>query len=175
MKYTQLENKIDEMKINQHEMEQYERNKNIEINGLDEIRNESTHDVIKKLAKAFVIEDFKPDTVEKAHRIPNKNKDKTNSFIVQFKNREARDKWIEAKKKIVTNDQLLQNGNGRRVFINEHMTPYYRQLFWKTKNHAKENNIKFVWFKNGKVLTRVSADEKKVVVIRSENDLKQVV
>ena len=170
--YNVLQKNMEEMRLKQHESEQYERNKNIEINGLDEVKNENVNDIMQKLATAFKVDDFKLNMVDKMHRIPSKNKDKPNTLIVQFKHRMDRDKWLESKKKTVTNDQILQNANGKRIYVNENMTPYYRQLFWKTKNYAKENNIKYVWFKNGKVLTRVDEKEKKVTVIRSEMDLK---
>ena len=66
---------------------------------------------------------------------------------------------------------MLQNQNGKRVYVNENMTPHYRQLFWRAKNYAKENNIKYVWFKNGKVLMRRSDEEKTVITVKSEGDL----
>jgi len=172
LQFVQLEKRIEEMKLSQCEKEQYDRNKNIEINGLEENPKENLHDVMKKMADAYGIQDYRTDVVEKMHRIPSKNKEKVSSIIVQFKRREDRDKWISAKKRTVTNDQILQNSNGKRIFVNENMTPHFRQLFWKAKNFAKENKYKYVWFKNGKVLMRKEESDKAVMVIRSERDLK---
>ena len=170
-KQMKMEERLEELKVNVHEKEQYDRNRNLEINEMDMMTNENSTDLVCKLANKFGIEHFRPDMIDKVHRIPNNNKNKCSTLIVQFKFREARDAWLKAKKHVVTNDDLFGNGNGKRVYINENMSPFYKNLFWKTKTHAAENKIKYVWFARGKVLMR-KTEKDTVTWVRSEKDLK---
>lgn len=152
------------------EKEQYERNKNLEINQLDWMENEDLTKVIEDLAKNFNVS-FQSTEIEKAHRIPNRNKNKPSSVIIQFKFRESRDRWLKEKRRIVTNDNMYRNGNRQRIFINENMTPFTKTLFWKTKMWAKEKKYAFVWFRNGKIMMRKNKDDKEVKIIHEEEDL----
>lgn len=158
------------MKIEQYEQEQYMRNKNIEIANVDVCQNEDIVDTIERIAKQFNIShDLKE--VEKAHRVPTRNPNKTPNIVIQFKTREDRDKWIKSRKKTTTNDDCFKNGNGRKIFINEHMTQYNKNLFWKTKEYARQNQIKFVWFREGKVRMKKDESQKIIQIVRSESDL----
>ena len=111
------------------------------------------------------------EQIEKGHRIPNNNPNKVPSIVVQFKCREDRDMWVKKKKKVVTNDNCFGNGNGQKIYVNEHMTPFYKQLLWKTKNFARQNNVKYTWFRDGKIRIRIKEDDKFSKIIRSEKDL----
>lgn len=165
-----LNGEIQQLRNDVREKDQYERNRNLEINGLDWLPNEDLPQVVQKVATAFGVKNYKKEMIDAAHRIPNKNKDKPSTLIMQFKHRDCRDAWLRAKKTIVTNDSLYRNGNGKRVYINENMSPYYRELFWKTKAFAKENGYKFVWFLRGKVMMKKNEGDKDVFVIKSEAD-----
>lgn len=157
--------------MKQKEKEQYERNRNIEINQLDWLPNENLKEVIQKVAHSFGLDNYRPEHIDAAHRIPNRNKEKPSTIIIQFKHREGRDAWVAQRKKVVTNDDIHKNGNGRRIYLNENMTPHYKELFWKTKMYAKEHNIKYVWFLRGKIMTRKQEGDKEVKIVRSEKDL----
>ena len=163
---TQLE--VEQLKMNTRERDQYERNRNIEVHNVDQAKNENLRDVVGKLATAFGIRYYRPEMIDAAHRLPSKNKDRPPAIIIQFKFRDSRDAWINEKKTVVTNDQLFANSNGTRIYINENMTPYYKDLFWKTKKHARENNIKFVWFLRGKIMVRIKEGDKRIYVCSKE-------
>ena len=154
------------------EKEQYDRNRNLEINQMDWLPNENLKEIVQRVADNFNIKSYKPEQIEAAHRIPNRNRQKPSAVIIQFKHRDYRDAWLEHKKRIVTNDNMYRNGNRKRIYLNENMSPYYKSLFWKAKTFARENNIKYVWFRRGKIMMRRNEDEKEVKVIRSEEDLK---
>lgn len=166
-----LEMKMHQIEVENKEKEQYDRNRNLEINQLDWLANEKLNDLIPKLAQIFNVRNFRQDQIETMHRIPNRNKNKCSSIIIQFKHREYRTEWLRNRKVNVTNDDVYKNGNKNKVYINENMSPYYKTLFWKTKMYAKSNNIKYVWFSNGKVHMRVNENEERVITVRSELDL----
>jgi len=127
---------------------------------------------LHKIAQQFDINTYNATQVDKAHRIPNRNPNKNEAIVVQFKCRVDRDAWITARKKVVTNDAAFSNGNRKRIYINEHLTPYYKSLLWKTKEHAKLKGYKYVWIKNGRIAMRKAEGDKNVYTIRSELDLK---
>ena len=158
------------MQLESKQREQYDRNRNLEVNQLDWLQDENLNQVIKNLASNFNIE-YHESEIEAAHRIPNRNKNKPSSVIIQFKHRNSRDKWLNEKKRIVTNDNMYRNGNRQRIYINENMTPYMKTLFWKTRNFAKENSFDYVWFRNGKIMMRKNKEEKEVIMIREDDDL----
>lgn len=59
------------------------------------------------------------------------------------------------------------------IYVNEHLTKYFRELMWQAKTRKTENGeklYKFVWFKDSKLLVRRN-DTSKIERIRSNNDL----
>ena len=165
-----LEKKLNTMYRETKEKEQYDRNRNLEINQLDWLQEENLKQVINDLARNFNIA-HQDAEIETAHIIPNRNRNKPSTVIIQFKHRNSRDKWLNEKKRIVTNDNMYRNGNRQRIYINENMTPFMKTLFWKTKTWAKQNDYSYVWFKNGKILMRKNKEEEEVKTIHEEEDL----
>lgn len=173
-KKAEQEKFIEDLKQGTNEKDQYERNRNLEINQLDWLPEEKIPDVVERLAHAFGVTFFKHEMVDAAHRLPNKNKSKPSTLLLQFKHRDCRDAWLQAKKKIVTNNNIYNNGNGNRIYLNENMTPYYRDLFWKVRKHAKEKGFKFVWFLRGKIMVKKNESDRDVFIVRKESDLTQL-
>lgn len=80
-----------------------------------------------------------------------------------------------------TRDSILSLKNAAKtlntkspIFISEILTPYYKELLWKTKQLAKDNHFQFVWFKTGKLLVRKGPGDK-IIHIKHENDFKKIV
>jgi len=169
------EEDLQRIKSTQNEMEQYSRNRNLEILGVEkpqEKPQENVREIVRKIAEVLQLDNFEAEQIEMCHRIPSRNTERAESIIVQFKSRVHREEWLEKrKKKVVTNAQIGNKDNKKRIYINEHMTQYYKQLFWKTKQYAKVKQIKFVWIKNSKIYIRGSEDQKEIRWIRKEEDL----
>lgn len=166
-----LEDELKKMKMSQNELDQYSRNRNIEISGLEQKTGENVLQLVCKLAQELQIEGFQQDQIEKCHRVPSRHPDKINSIIVQFKARSDRDNWMKNKKRVVTNNQIIDSPSKSRVFVNEHLTPYFKALLWQTKQFAKKNNFKYVWVRNSKINMRKDENESAVRIVRSEEDL----
>lgn len=66
---------------------------------------------------------------------------------------------------------MYNNGNRKRIYLNENMTAYYKNLFWKVKTFARERNFKYVWYRNGKIMMRKDNDTAEVIHINGEEDL----
>lgn len=79
-----------------------------------------------------------------------------------------------------TRDALLSLKNAAKtlnpnspIFLSEVLSPYYKELLWKTKQTAKETLHQFVWFKSNKLLVRKASGDK-IIQIKHENDLKKM-
>ena len=94
-----LEQRMNTMQLELKDKEQYDRNRNLEVNQLDWLPDENLGQVIKSLANNFNIT-YHESEIETAHRIPNRNKKKPSTIIIQFKHRNSRDKWLNEKKEL---------------------------------------------------------------------------
>lgn len=170
---TDLRTEINCVRQTQNENDQYSRNKNIEIFGVEVSKKESMKDIIHGLVEKMELKNFQDSDIEKAHRLPTKSKTRPETIVVQFKSRERRDEWIERKKNKITNNDIFGNGNNQRIYINEHLTPYYKDLMWRTKQAAKDT-YKFIWYRGGKILLRKDEKERFVRTVKSDKDLDQL-
>ena len=94
---TELKHTMQKVQQNQNEMDQYNRNKNIEIYGVEMEKNEDIVDTIYRLADGLHINTFHESQIERAHRLPTRNKSKPETIIIQFKCRDYRDQWLTGK------------------------------------------------------------------------------
>ena len=156
-----------------NQLEQYGRNCNLELGEVMEVERENLEDVVVAVARKMDI-NLTPAEIETVHRLPAK-KDRIRSIIVQLNSRKKRDEFILKRNKVrITNDDLLRNGNKSKVYVNENLTPFYKNLLWKAKNVQKEKGYEFAWFRFGKVLMR--KDERSPVIkINQESDLNKLV
>lgn len=156
-----------------NQLEQYGRNHNFELGEVTEIEKENLEDVVVAVARKMDI-NLTPAEIETVHRLPAK-KGKVRSIIVQLNSRKKRDEFILKRSKVrISNDDLLGNGNKSKVYINENLTPFYKNLLWKAKTIQQEKRYAFAWFRFGKVLMR--KDERSPVIrIDQESDLNELV
>jgi Baculovirus FP protein len=152
---------IEALTIQVNSLDQYGRKKNIEITNIEEKRGENIEEIVLNLAEKLDV-DLAAHEIESAHRLPTRNADKVAPIIVQFASRKKRDQFLE-KKKTVVSSNLLTGGTSevgeRKVYINENLAPFYKELFWKTKQRAKDAGYKFVWIKRGRIFVKKNETE----------------
>lgn len=69
---------------------------------------------------------------------------------------------------------LVKIGNDNNaVYVNESLTILNRQLFSKAREYRKQNNLKYLWIKTGKIFMRAK-DDGKVFEIKSISDFSDV-
>ena len=115
------------------------------------------------------------DGISIAHRLLPKRGQSTSSdkqhppitvrFLSRYKKNEVHYKRFNAK----DINEYPVNGMDR-PFINENLTQKRKQLFWQTKQKAKELNYKFIWTFNGQIFIRKNVRRNKIQV-KSVNDL----
>ena len=84
--------------------------------------------------------DIDPYDVVAIHELPNKNKD-IYKTIVKFH-------FHETKSKIFKNIKKLKDTN-IYIIINDHLTKYNSEIFYKARNLLKDSKIKYCWTVNG--------------------------
>lgn len=160
-----LENKI-------HEMEQYSRNRNVEVKGVEELGRENLKEIAVSIASKCGV-NMRQEDIEVAHRVDNRTGKEPRDIIIQFKTREVRDTLIQAKKTKINNTDITAGKLDKPIYVNEHLSAYYKRLFWETRSKCIERKYRYVWVKNGKILARKSENEH-VIRIQSDEDLKKI-
>jgi hypothetical protein len=163
---------INDLTVRVNQLEQYGRNKNLEINEVAEVKGENVEDLVRKISEKAGVQ-LKEEDIEVAHRLPKtKTENRPATIIVQFTTRKMRDKVFAARKKIVTNAEVTGQQSGR-IYISENLSFFYRNLLKKAKLKARGLNYKYTWYRNGTVRVRKEADGQ-VIVIEKEEDLEKI-
>ena len=128
-----LENKL-------NEIEQYSKKTNIIISSSTDFLNKSDNKKSEfiNFVKNQLNIDIDPYDVVAIHELPNKNKD-IYKTIVKFH-------FHETKSKIFKNIKKLKDTN---IYINDHLTKYNSEIFYKARNLLKDSKIKYWWTVNG--------------------------
>ncbi|CAK1590036.1 unnamed protein product [Parnassius mnemosyne] len=164
-------NKALEERVN--ELEEKDKEKKVELAGLEKKENEDVAKIIVQIANKLQMD---VSQIEHAERVGREkpNVDKPLPVVVTLRTKEARDKWIEIRKKRLTNGEIYGTNNDTRIYINENLTRYKRNLLWVTKNQLKKT-YKYIWVQDGKILIRKSDEQKKIMSIRSERDIEKYI
>jgi Baculovirus FP protein len=150
--------------------DQYSRNKNIELSNVEELDRENLEEIVMEIAKQLDV-DIEERDIDAVHRLPTKIKKGSDKIIVQFTSRKKRDSFLEKRKLLLKSSDVTGGQRDLRIYINENLSPYYRELLWRAKQKAKDKGFKFVWVKNGRILTRRNELSKRVFRIDSIKDL----
>lgn len=152
-------------------LDQYGRRNNIEIDNITEVVDENIEAiVIKVAAKLSVV--LSANDIEAAHRLPSRNTGRPAKIIVRFVNRKKREEIISKKKLAATikSQDIVEVGQFR-IYINENLSPYFRELLWTVKTRAKASGFKFVWWSRGKILVRKDETSRNVIRINCFKDI----
>lgn len=172
----QKDKAIEELKDELHEFQQHYRNSYLEIHNLPEVGGEDKKVLEKHVIKIAAISgvELKEDDIEEVHRIPTKNRDKIKPVIVHLSSRKKRNAILSELKKVkLTQDTVINNKNNSRVYVNESLTKYNKELLFECKRKAMEINYKYVWTAEGKILMR--AEERgRVIRIKTLSDLQNL-
>lgn len=168
---TTLEKRACELERRVTNQEQYSRNCNVEIQGVEKRENEQVIDIVSQIGTA-IGEPIALSDIESCHRVPTRNPDKTN-IIVQFKSRAKRDITLrKAKKTKLTNLQIGLNSSNA-VFVNEHLCPTLKRLLGMAIRRKHEHKWKSVWTFGGRIFARQS-DDAVMIQITDEADLDKI-
>lgn len=145
------ENKINNLETRLAELEQVSTSYNwAELAGVITHSNEEPLDTITRLFKEIKIE-VEPQKIKRIIRYQDRSQKMEGGhyrYKIQLQDEEAQQRVLNSRK----------NARENKVFIGELLTPYFKELLWKTKQKAKDNNYLYTWFKNNKILTKKNSD-----------------
>lgn len=164
--------------LNDHETritnsEQYSRNCNVEIKGIEEGSNENLQAMLCQMG-SVLNEPITASDIDVCHRVKTKNDASCSNIIVQFKSRSKRDAFLlkARKTKLSTND--IGHSTNKPVFVNEHLCPALKRLLGMAISKKKACEWKFVWTRNGKIFARKD-EQSRVLRVNSESDIAKIV
>lgn len=159
-----LYNELTITKNQLHELEQYTRNKNVEIHGIEAHKNENVMQLVGTLAKKLKL----PEDIDVAHRLPARN-GKIPVIIISLLSRTSANLWLNHRNTGLKSKDITGNGNST-IYINENLTSYHKELFRRAKQFAKTNGYKYCWVKGPKIF--IKKDEKsRNFIIKNASDL----
>lgn len=169
-------------------LEIHEKERNVEIFGLEEKSNENLDSTVKVLAgkigvdagKIYEIKRVGAENKYGAARntnsvrgdSANSNQQKPRPVIITLTSRATRDQWLATRKSHqLTNDDVFANGNKQRIYVNEDLTKCMRNILWTAKNELK-STYRYIWIQNGRVLIKKDdPNDTKIRSIRTLSDI----
>jgi hypothetical protein len=157
-------------KLNQ--LDQYSRNRNFEIDNIEKRDEEDIEEILINLAEKLHI-NLKREDIDAAHRLPTRKDQGPPKIIVQLTSRKKRDEFVSARRQTaaITSKQLVGGNINSRIYVNENLCPFYRELLWKTKTLAKAAGFKFIWFSRGKIIVKENEIAKKIYRVFDFGDI----
>ncbi|XP_074639581.1 uncharacterized protein LOC141897836 [Acropora palmata] len=139
------------------ETEQYLRRDCLEINGVPISSYENPNQLVKEVGLLAGVE-IDDRHIAAAHKLPD-SKNVKNRLIVKFIQRDKREELYKHRKNLVGKNishlPSVEDGNGK-IFINESLTSYRKRLFGRIREYKRNNNLKYLWTSNGKIMLKVN-------------------
>lgn len=106
------------------------------------------------------------------HELGGMSRSNSEACIITLTSQAVRDTIISKKraKRDLKQDEVLGNGSGRNVYVNEFLPKSVYDLLQETKRRAKAAKFKFVWMRGECVYAR-RAEGTPAINIKSEADL----
>ena len=143
------------------ELEQYSRKNSLEIVGVPKSAYTSTEEVVIRIGEAVNV-NINPESIEISHKLKRKN---SSPIIVKFLSHKAKSRLYKARAKLQglkVSDIFPSYANAslqeQRIYINENLTEYRRNLWWKANQKKKNNMIISAWTIDGKLFVKTSPD-----------------
>lgn len=175
------------------EYDQSSRRQNIEIAGVEQLPNEDTSALVKKIGKELKLP---TEEILWARRLPQRKEGKISSIIVSFRQHATdgggskegrgsgagavnspspRDAWLAQRRTrvLLCSNNITGGTSNSKIYINEDLNKFTRELLWKTKNMLR-NVYKFIWVSKGRILVRNAGENVKAHWIRSEKDISEL-
>ena len=162
------------LKVNQ--MDNFLRRQNVEIQGVPPTENEDLEKIVTNVLKIVDPRIERKELVSfrrmKPSGMAEEKKKAFNPILVKFRSFEQKVKIMKGKKNLANANFSNVSKNVDRVFINENLTPFSRDLLYHTRRFQKANGWRFSWSSGGVVLMK-EKENSKAVVIRCIKDLEK--
>lgn len=157
------------------ELEQRERRCNVEVFGLPERADEDCTELALGIARVAGVR-LAPEELEGARRVGAPREERPRALLMRLRSHPLRERLLQAvrARRGVSTAELGMPAPSRRIFITEHLSPFFKDLLRRAKEIAREHAYAYVWTRNGRIRVRkVSGGP--LINITSAEDLKLVI
>lgn len=170
------EEEIVKLQRRMRDTEQYARNRNVEISGVEVQKNEDLKKVMGKIAESINVP-YSEQDIDVIHRLPSRRGDAPPKIVAQFVSRTIRNRWLKQKNHggHLWSSALVPNGTGQtRVYLNTHLTPEWQRLLWLAKQKGRPSGYMVIWFQDSKIIAKKSTADTRAVYIYGDEDLEKL-
>lgn len=151
--------RVEELHQEVRDLQQAAKGKVVEIQHIPKLEDESEDSLIKMAIKTFNAfgVDLQDCEVEGCHRIHfKKSKKKTHGpVVVELSSKRKAQQILKKRKTVVHQSDLVEGeSEAQKVYINESLSSFNRELFFECRKHAIAKGYAFVWVKSGRVFVR---------------------
>ncbi|KAK3911714.1 Kinesin-like protein KIN-14J [Frankliniella fusca] len=169
------EKEISNLQARMREAEQYSRNKNIEITGLEVVKGENLMSVMENIARIINVP-FNENDIDVIHRLPSRRGEGHSPVVAQFTCRKTRNLWLKNKKKAnILSCEVTEGKAVTRIYLNTHLTPEWKNLLWQTKQQGRPKGYKLIWFQENKIMAKKDVNDERAIIIKNNLDLEDLV
>ena len=166
-----MEEEVSDLRLKNDEFEQYTRRYSLRISCIPETEGENPDDVVLNVSKIMNV-DIALSDIDRAHRVGKRStsKDRDRQLIVRFTSYRARRSFYKGRLGLKHAPK-----KDRGIYVNADLTKYKLSLLKKPLKLKRETSIINFWTIDGKLfVTTAKGGEKKPFLIRSEQDLEQI-
>ena len=169
------EEELAELYTLQDKLEQYTRKQSLEICGIPDSAYSSTEEAVLQLAETLDVP-LSPGDINISHTIKRKG---AGTILVKFQSHKAKSRFYKARTKLknIKFQDVFPNastaarvaaGQGR-IFINENLTTYRRDLLRKANNKRKDGLVISAWSLDGKIFVKTSPSGAPIRIYEKED------
>ncbi|XP_061710614.1 uncharacterized protein LOC133520250 [Cydia pomonella] len=176
MELADCKSQIAGLKMELNISQQRERMNNLEIGGIPEKNNEDLPAYLLAICNVLGVAISKDDIIH-IHRVPTYLPNVPKNIIAKLRTQLLKDTIISAirkKKGISTTDiGITSLEKPRKIFVNEHLAPFFKKLYKKTRDIVSKSDFQHVWVRNGKIFVRKN-DNAPLINIQDYKDLEKI-
>lgn len=171
-KTLKLQKEIDVINGRLSTIEKLSRDKNLEIQGVPENRNENLLCLFKTLCNTINAPMAELD-IRNCRRVAkmDQTSKRPRSIIVTLASSRLRDDILAAvshfnrnSKEKLNSKQLGMDGAINKIYVAEHLSPDGKKIFREARKVGKEKGYKFVWVRRGQVYARQNEDTPPILI-----------
>lgn len=169
---TEIKERLLHLETHYYRQQQQQLGAHLTIHGIPKKSDENIKNTIIEIGKILNI-NITQNNIKNARRMNSNNQNFTPIIVVEFDSYYIKQ---EIQKQYKNNGPILlkqiiptTTNETTKVYINEYLTEYTKNLFTEAKKLKSKYNIQFVWIKNGTVYTREKTGEDIIKVVHSES------
>ena len=135
------------------DLEQYTRKHNLEIHGIAELEGENVCEQVVKLGNLLNVNIHRSE-IDICHRMGNYNQDKPRPIIVRFRSYNTKRELYAARKLLRGMDAGEHFAGPGKIYINENLTRYRKDLFAKVRKYKKDKHWHSSWSIDGRLFVK---------------------